>query len=64
MKSKGKLNYDIISYNLTTRNIVALNDCKHSMEDNDIKRVEDLLKQLAKPIVNKAELPFVASPVR
>lgn len=45
----------MLSYNRTTHNVIALYDCKYSMEDIDLKRIEDFLEVLAKPIVARKE---------
>ena len=59
IKYKGRPNFDIISYNKLTSNIVAMNDCKYSMEDIDLRRIEKLMDELAKPIVNKEKKKIV-----
>ena len=39
IKYKGRPNFDVISYNKSTSNVVVMNDCKHSMEDIDLRRI-------------------------
>ena len=43
LKYKGRPNFDILCYNKLTSNVIAMNDCKYSMEDIDLRRVEKLL---------------------
>ena len=53
LRYKGQPNFDVLSYNKATSNVIAMNDCKHSMEDIDLRRIEKLMEELAKPIVEK-----------
>jgi hypothetical protein len=64
IKYKGRPNYDVVSYNRSTRNVVAMGDCKYVMEDIDLKRIEGHLEGMAKHIVAKKEDRIRRSSVR
>ena len=53
VKWEGKVNCDVASFNLRSGNVVVMNDCKYSMEEVDLARIENFLAQLAKPVVSK-----------
>jgi hypothetical protein len=40
VSSRGKNNFGVISYNKLTSQVIVLYDCKFSMADIDINRIE------------------------
>jgi hypothetical protein len=48
MSFRGKYNFGVVSYNKNTKNILVLYDCKFSMAEVDINRVESWMAGLGK----------------
>ena len=53
LKYRGRNNFGVGSFNEAARCVVVWHDCKFKMEQMDIRKVEELLAFLAKPIVEK-----------
>lgn len=54
LSCRGLHNFGVVSYNKLTANVLVLYDCKFSMADVDINRIEDWLRAVAKPSPEKA----------
>jgi hypothetical protein len=53
LSCRGLHNFGVVSYNKLTANVLVLYDCKFSMADVDINRIEDWLRAVAKPTLEK-----------
>lgn len=47
---RGRNNFGVVSYNKLTSHVIALHDCKFSMAEVDIGRVEEWLRGVGKPL--------------
>lgn len=51
LSCRGKNNFGVASYNKLTSHVIVLHDCKFSMAEIDISRVEEWLRSVGKPLV-------------
>jgi hypothetical protein len=49
LSCRGIHNFGVVSYNKLTSNVLVLYDCKFSMADVDITRIEEWLRAVSKP---------------
>jgi hypothetical protein len=49
LSCRGKVNFGVVSLNKTTSLVLALHDCKFSMAEVDINRIEEWFRSTSRP---------------
>lgn len=55
LSCRGIHNFGVVSYNKLTANVLVLYDCKFSMADVDILRIEEWLRAVGRPLAERVE---------